>query len=429
MPANFSGSATQVSTLADLYEKTNTKVKTGIKLMTEEADWYRAYPKEKITVSGNENRIPLILAQPNVPAAIPDGGYERNFMTVAPVSGTFKPVQLNMRYAFTGLAQALDARSKAVMIENQIDYQATMATYGISRGIGLQFWGSSSGTVAVVKTTAGAAGATQNGIALKNAFGGTLVTGSTTVQNTYLSNLIRVGEQIALIRAGAVVEFGKVTASPSAASGVGYIDAVFNSSITPTVGDLVVFANAITDSTINGTDVNNWTPGWHDIITASSLHGVATSAQPAWAPGYNQAVGGHFSFQVKEAMANSLFNASGVKMDNLILSQGVRRDSISQERGGKRYAGTDDFDLEGDLKKFNYRTSQLALPGCALGYYSQAVSKVDLSDQPEQDGGRSIFKLDKIQDRSAMAASFDYFYATVCSSRGATGIATGLTEA
>jgi hypothetical protein len=420
-------SASTVSTYVDLYEKTNTNLKTAIKLTTEEADWSRQIPKEKIKVSGNEMRVVLQLKKPNVPAAIPDGGFERTFMSAPPVSGTFTLTQLNMRYNFTGLGQALDNKSKAAMIENQIDQQALMAAFGISRGIGLQWYGSSTASIAVVKTT-GSAGATQNGLALKNAFGSAVfAAGTTTSQNTYLSSLFRVNDPIALVRAGAIVEFGKVTASPSAGSGVGFIDSVFNSSITPTVGDVIVFAGATTDATITGTDTNQWTIGMTDILTATSLHGVT---DPNWLPGYTSTASVAWSFAMQEAMANGIANASAMKMNRVGMSQGVRRNAIATERGNKRYDG-DTFTLDGDLKSgtgVKYLTSPLFLPGTVIGWYDHAIGKVELSEQPADEGGRGIFSLDKVQDKSQIAAKYDYFFAKVCGSRGAFAYAANVTE-
>ena len=419
---------TTVANLANLMQVTNTSVKTGIKLVTEEAKWFRDYPREKIVVSGNQNRIPLVLTYPTGPGMIVDGGYENTLSSPAPTYGTFMPVQMNKRYSYTGLAQALDNKSRAAMIERQTAYQAAMAASSMGRALGLQTYGSAAGTVAAVLTT-GSASATQV-VPLKNAFGSTVWPGSTTTaQQTYISSLFRVGDVIALIHSAAILEFGTVTAAPSATSGVGYIDVTFNSSITPTAGDLIVFANIVTDATLTGTDQNNWPIGFADALTATSVHGVSDATYTNWAPGYANTSGGiRFGFLIKEAMANGIWNAAGVKMDRIILSQGVRRDVIDGQRGALRYDDSEEMDLEGELEKFEYLTSQLVPPGTAIGYYSQAVSKVELSAQPDNEMGPSIFKLDKVQDRSAMAASYDYFYARIYSSRGALAYATGMTE-
>lgn len=426
MATGYTSVATTVTTVADLYVKANTDVKTGIKLVTEEAKLHKAYPTEKIVVSGNENRIPLVLTQPVGVAMIPDGGSEAVMTTPAPTHGTFLPVQMNARYGFTGLAQALTNRARSAMIESQVDFQSAMTITKFGRAIGLQTWGTSVATVAVVASTNGAS-ATQTDIQLKNAYGSSNIPATSTAQKTYLSNLFRVGEHIALIRGASLVEFANVIASPAVTFGVGAIDATFTSSITPTVGDLIVFANADGDNTITGTDVNNWQYGFADFLFGTTLMGVTTAAYPAWAAGSAQTATQRMSFAVKERMINDIWNAAGVQMNKLAVSQGVRRDAISGELGARRY-DSNDIDLEGDLKGFSYFTSQLVPPGFAIGWYDKAISKIELSDQPEDGGGKSIFKLDKVQGKSQMAAAYDYFTQTICSSRAATGYAINLTE-
>ncbi len=430
MATGYSSSATVVSSVTDLYKKQNTNVKTAIKLITEEQKWFRDYNKEDIVVSGNENRVPLILTKPIMPSFIPDGGNERIMSTPAPTHGTFMPVQMNTRYGFTGLAQALGNRARAGMIEDQVTYQANMAGYSIGLGIGLTTYGSSVGTVAVVKTT-GSSSATQV-IPLKNAFGSSTFCagGDGGVQDTYLSNLIGAGNHIALIRAGAIVEFGAVTASPSASLGVGYIDVTFTSAITPTVGDLIVFANADGDSTITGTDYNMWPIGFTEMLTADSCLGQTTTSFPNWKAGSTSTATQRLGFVVKEKMINDCYNASGMTINRFILPQGVRRDAIAGELGGRRY-GSAETDIEGDLnpgKGQKYFTSQLALPNTLIGWYGEAIKKIELSDLPDDEASKSIFKLDKVQGKSQIAASYDYFYQKIPSSRAAMGYATNLTS-
>jgi hypothetical protein len=108
------------------------------------------------------------------------------------------------------------------------------------------------------------------------------------MQDTYLSFLFPLNNRIALIRSGSLVEFGTVTASPSATSGQGYIDVTFTSSITPTAGDLIVSANADADITITGTDYNQWPLGFTDILLSDSVEGQTTTSYPKWAVGSAQ---------------------------------------------------------------------------------------------------------------------------------------------
>lgn len=422
-------SYTTVSSLSDLYKKTNTAVKVALKRKTEEYDWFDDYPDELITPSGNEMRIVLDVSYQTGTAMIPDGGYEASVATVAPQHGTFTFVQMNKRYSFTTLEQAFDKKGRAGMIQQQTLYSSIKAVEAMARTIGLQTYGFSTGTVAVVAAT-GSAGTVQNGIQLKNAFGTTLIPGSATADKTYISNLFRPNEGIALIRSGSLIEFGTVNASPSAGSGVGYIDATFNSSITPTLGDLIVFANAVTDSTISATDQNRWPVGLLDGLTSSSVHGLASSTAANWAAGYTNTSGGRMSYAVQEAMINGLWNNGGVKMDRVVYSQGVRRDIIAGERAALRYNNSTDFDWDGEIstKGIKYMTSVLAPTGFFIGWNSDCIAKKVLSDKPDYEGGPSIFELDKVQDRGAYAASYNFVYAKVWSNRAGTGYASSLTE-
>lgn len=351
--------------------------------------------------------------------------------TPAPTHGTFLPVQMSKRHGFTALAQAYDNKSRAAMIEDQLTFQANMSGYSFGRSLGLSTYGTSVGTQAVVKTT-GSGGTTQNGIAIKNAYGSATFCpgGDGTTQDTYLSNIFRVGERIALIRSAAIVEFATITASPSAASGVGFIDAVFTSSITPTVGDLIVFAMADGDVTITGTDYNNCPLGFTDILTASSVEGVTSSSYAGWAAGSAVTTTQRLAYAVKQRMIDDCWNAGGGTINRFIMPQGVYRDATSAELGSRRFDSAD-VDIEGNLnagkgqKQFK---SQLALPGTMIGWYDKAVSKIELSDQPADEASKGIFKLDKVQGKSATAAYYDYFYQRVCSSRALCGSATNLTS-
>jgi hypothetical protein len=421
-----------VSNMSDLYVKANTDVKVAIKLFTEEQDWFRSYPKENITVSGNENRIPLILDRPIYGSWIPDGGSESIMQTPNPTHGTFMPTQLNKRHGYTGLAQAFSNKSRASMIEDQTTYQANMSGYGIGMSLGVTTYGTSVGTLAVVRTTQ-SAGATQV-IPLKNAYGNsTFVAGNDSggVQDTYLSFLFPVNNRVALIRAAAIVEFGTVTASPSATSGQGYIDVTFAASTTPTAGDLLVSANADGDITITGTDYNQAPLGFTDILLADSVEGQTTTAKPRWAVGSSQTASQRLSFAVKKRLIQECFNASGMTVNRFILPQGVERDAIAGELGGRRYDGSD-VDIEGSLTAGSgekYYISQLALPNTLIGYNDRVVSKVELSDNPDKEMSKSLFKLDKVQGKSQIAAGYDYFVQRVVSSRAACGYAANLTSA
>ena len=419
---------TTVSNLSELHKKTNTEVMVGLKRKTEELSWFDDLPDLKLIPSGNEMRLVLdVTYQPDTAAMIPDGGYEAVQTTQAPSHGTVSFVQMNARYSFSTLYQAFEKKGRAGMIQKNVTYSAVKAIENFARKIGLQTYGSSTGTKAVVKTT-GSAGAVQTGIALKNAFGSSLVPGSATADQTYLSTIFRVGDPVAIIRASAIVEFGTVVASPSTGSGVGFIDITFNSSITPTANDLIVAAAAVTGNTIAETDTGRWPVGMFDVIGSGALHGLSGTGNQ-WNVGYSDTTGGRMSFVRKEALANALWNQGGVKMNRMIWSQGVRRDAIAGERGSMVYESSS-TNLDGDIgvKGVKDYTSVLAPTGLVFGWNNEVLTKKALSDLPDYESGPSIFELDKIQDKGAYSASFNYVYLKACTNRSGVGYLSSLQE-
>lgn len=422
---------TTVSSLSDLMKKTNTDVKVALKRKTEEYDWFDDFPDERIIPSGNEMRIVLDVAYQTGGAMIPDGGYEDSLSTVAPAHGTFSFVQLNKRYSFTTLQKAFGARGRAGYIQEQTLYSSIKAVERIARIVGMQTYGISTGTAAVVNATNGAASVMTN-LQIKNVFGSTLLPGYTgsAAQQLYATNMFRAGDLVALIHSAAILEFGTVVASPAASGNAGEIDVTWNSSITATANDLIVFAAAVTDATLNGTDQNRWPVGLLDGLTSASVHGLSTTAQPNWQAGYTNTSGGRMAYATQEAMINGLWNSGGVKMNRVVYSQGVRRDIISGERAAMRYDNSSDFDWDGEIgtKGIKYMTSVLAPTGMFIGWNDECISKKVLSDKPDYEGGPNIFSLDKVQDRGAIAASYDFIYAKIWTNRGGTGYASGLTE-
>ena len=429
MPVGNTVAYPTTTSLSDLYKKTNTTLLVGLKRKTEEYQWFDDLNDLSLIPSQNEMRLVLdVNYQPDTTAMIPENGKEAVMTTQAPTHGTVSFVQANVRYGFSTLYQAgIAKKGRAGMIEEQVKYQTVKAIEQFARKIGLQTYGFSTGTKAVVSAT-GSAGTVQAGMGLKNAFGSSLVPGSATADKTYLSFIFRVGDPIALIRAGALVEFGTVTASPSVGSGVGFIDATFNSSITPTVGDLIVAAAAVTDNTITATDVNRWPVGLFDIATSASLHGLSGTGSQ-WNAGYSDTTGGRLSFSRVEAMVNGLWNQGGVKMNRIIWSQGVRRDVISGERGSMVYDSSR-FNLDGDVGRQGVKdmTSVLVPTGMVWGFNDQVIQKKVLGDKPDYEAGASIFTLDKVQDQGSYAASYDLIHLKACLNRSGVGYLSSLQE-
>lgn len=421
------GSYTASSALSDLYKKTNTAVMVAIKAKTEEFDWLDDFPVEDIIPSANEMRLVLdVLYEVNAPM-IPEAGYEAIPTSVAPQHGTFTPVQMNARFSYSILfEQGFDKSGKAGMIKNQLRYQAAKKAEAMAEKVGLQTYGFSTGTMCQVATT-GSGSATQTNIALKNAYGSsTFIPGTTTAQKTYITGMFRPGMGVALIRSGAIVEFGTYNAAGS--SGVGYANITFNSSITPTADDIVIQAGVVTDATLAGTDQNRWPVGLFDAITSASVHGLATSTAANWAS-YQDTAGGRWSYARQEKMFNEIANNGGVKANRIIWSQGVRRDVIAGERAALRYTGSEfNFDGTFGTEGVTFKTSRLAPTGCVFAWNNEVYRKRVLSDTPSYTGGPGMFSIDKVQDKSALQASVNFIMFRACNNRAGMGLAYGNTE-
>jgi hypothetical protein len=236
---------------------------------------------------------------------------------------------MNARYSFTTLYQGFEKKGQAGMIQKNVTYQTVKAIErSVARSVS-QTYGFSTGTKAVVKTT-GSAGATQTGIALKNGYGSSLIPGTATADQTYISSIFRVGDPVCAHPLGAMVEFGVVVASPAVGSGVGFIDITFArpSPRPPTTSS----GPAAVTATLSETDQNRWPVGLLDACTLRQPARPVRHGQPV-ERGLGDTTGGRMSFSRIEKMANASGITAASSWTRMIWSQGVRRDTISGERG------------------------------------------------------------------------------------------------
>jgi hypothetical protein len=289
------------------------------------------------------------------------------------------------------------------------------------------FYGYSTATIAVVKTT-GASSATQTNIELKDPFGDTDIDDTSANGLAYLSLLLATpGEHVALVRSAAIVEIGVVNGAGT--SGNGFVDVTFNSAITPTAGDQFVYANAVTDATLGGTDYNKWLVGYLDATKSASVHGIAESSNPNWSS-YENTSGGRFSVALQKLMDQKVMNRGGQKVDRMLMDQGVMRDVLEGQAAARRYTASDTYDLDSSFKSKGVRVldSQLVPPGMVGRYASKAFRKKLLNEKPDEQGSPDLFSIDKVQDRGLLQASLDFFPLHAVTNRAAMSIATGLTQ-
>ena len=388
---------------------------------TPELKWER---KLKLTPglipSALEMRLIFNVLFQNTGSMITDGGYEDGMTVAAPQDGTVSFVQFNGRFGLTGLGRMYDKFGKSGEVLALNFYAAKKVMEGMGRKYGMQFYGFTTGTVAVVDTTATVT--TASTVLLKQAYGSSLIgnTNGTASANqlTYLAQLFRGLDVIAPIHSGAVVTNGQgtVTAVTNATGAISVTTP--GGSSTWTAGDPIVFWNSVIDATIAGTEVNLWPTGLLDITQSASLHGLATSTAPNWAS-YTDSSGGRFGFIKVRKGEQYINNYGGTEPDTLILSNGVLNDATDAERAAKRYTNTSMFDMDGNLEAegIEIRTSLLAPPGMAFLYDSEVFTKLDLNDLPGDNASPDLFDFDKLPNQDQWAAAMNHVRLHVCTNR------------
>lgn len=420
--AGGSNTHTTVSTLAKGYRKKATKLYTAFKDKVDEFSWVDDIDDEDITPSGRENLIPLDIGRGYGAHMPSDGGNEARTITRAMNEGSFSFVHGNARFFISTQAKAFDQKAKEAQIVRQIKYQSKKSLEALARRVGLQFYGMSNGTVCETTTDATA---TTSTLTLNDGFGDSTIDGG-----AYLCSLFEVGDRIAALDASSASALlsnglGEVVDTTTVA---GEMIVVFDGSCNTDSGDLITFANAVTDTTVTASDRDKWPVGLLEIITASSVHGLATSSEANWAAAVNNTSGGRFSYVKLKNLRNQIKNRGG-KMTDVVWSQGVENDVEAGERAARIYDSSA-MDLDGSIKAkgITFRSSDLTPPEHVIAFDRSGWGKKLLTDKPAEDGMLDFGDLYKAEDRAGWKGGFDLIWALVCRSRGKFGRYADLTE-
>lgn len=426
-----------VASLAQLFKKSQTGLLSALQDQTPEMRWLRKTPMASLIPSGLEMRLILNVIWQGGGQMIPDGGYESVTGTAPAQYGLVTFVQYNNRFTLTGLGRMYDRYAKQGEVMQLNFYNAKKCMEAMGRKIGMQTYGFSTGTVALVDGAA--SGTTGVTLPLKRAFGTSLVASSnstaTANQKRYLAQLFRgqtgpqgTGESIGILNSGNLITNGQGTVK-SVNNSTGAIVADFDGAVTISDGDAIVFFNSVTDATVAGTEKNLWPTGLFDVTQSSSLYGLASTDAPNWSS-YTDSSGGRFSWIKYRQGEQYINNYGGTTPDRLIVSNGVLNDATAAERAARVYQNTSNFDLNANLSKSGatIETSLLAPPSTAFQYDSEVYTKLELGDLPSENGGPDLFEIDKLPNQNIWASSLNYAYLRACTNRAAVAAFTGLTE-
>lgn len=399
-----------------IWRKVQGKLQQGFQFLNEEWDMLDEIKEKDIDVSAREVTVPLDINEGVGIASIPEGGWEAVPSSPNVEELTLNWILLNGRFTASKTARYLARRSAGAQLTDQIKYQGRKKIEAMAADFADRFYGFSTSVLAVVETT-GIAGTSQT-IALKDGYGLTTIT-----DNTFITRKIRTGDRIAIVRAGALISIGTVTARALSA---GTVTATFGTSFTPTAGDLVVKANSMENETLAGTDYNKGLVGIFDMMTSSSLHNFT---HPDWTVGYSDTTVGRLTgmdlHRARTEIGNfGDFQGKGI---TVLLSQGVERDIIDQHLGRVQYDDPFNMEIDGSIKSrgVTFKSTMRVPPGYAFIWVNGAIAKWTLIGKPAMPGWNDAKEL---QNQSGFVFTMDFPVQLIANNRKGLAYFSGATE-
>jgi hypothetical protein len=406
------------TTLNKVWRKSQGKLLTGYQTMTEEWGWLESLKNMDINISAREITTPVDLVKPYGTAIIPEGGYEANPATPNVQEITLTWSNYNQRWTTTLTSRYLSRLGQDNKIIDQFKYQSMKAIEALSNQVGRDFYGFSTGVMALNTTVATQASGVYT---IGSGYGLAAIT-----SGAFLASLFTAGDRVALVRAGVLVTnaIGTITAVNQT---TGALTITWNGSVTSANNDQVVFANNVENATLaGGTSFNLALVGLMDITQSASLHGL-TDAQ--WLASLADTTGGRFTGVRFRKLKQAIQNRGGGKLSDIIWSNGVSNDVFALQSAALRFNDPFAMELDGDAKGkgVSFRTSRKTPPGFLFGYDRGSVRKFSLLEMPS-DSPLVWADGDKLQDQNAYAFSVDFPLAMVGTNRLNTGYFSGLTE-
>ena len=395
---------TASSSVNKIWRKVQGDLQTALQFECEEYDLVDSFSEFDIDWSTREITCPLDINEGAGIATLSEGGYEARPSSPNAEEITLTWQHFNGRFTNSKIARWIDEKSRQAQIERQIVFQGRHKVRDLQRHFSDYFYGFSTGYLARVTASQGAA--SSHTLTLDDAYG---VAGIDTA--AYIGAMFKVGDAVALIQSAALVTnaIGLVTA---VTPGTPSIAVTWNGSVTVTDNDYVVKANSLENTTITGTDYNRGLVGVLDGMTSASVHSLATSSAANWDVAYSDTASGRFTGAKLKRAKQEISNEGGGKLNLVIWDQAVERDSIVQERAANRFSSTMGMELDGSVKSegVKFFSSRRVPAGYVFGMDKKSFRKMTLIDKPGAPAWADAYKL---QDQSAFVFSIDWLIALV----------------
>lgn len=374
-----------------IWRKVQGALQNGFNFVTPEFRWISdRFPELNIDASLREMTFPVDLFEDRGVATIPEGGRLAEPMSVNAEDATIVFVNANKRFTASRLQRwASQADGGRGYIVRQLTFQGRKAVEAIGRNLGDQFYGFSNGVLAINQTDITSTTPTYT---LNDAYGDSDIPGTDTASAKYIANLFKVGDRVALVRAGALVGpgdaavNGEVTdvdpATPS-------IDVTWPGTAPDAdVGDSVVLSNSTDATTLAHTSFNHNLVGLLEMLKAQSVHGIDNTLVPNWDVSLADTTAGRFSGIKWRRAVDEIHNFGDADANIVTLfAQGVYRDTMSQYQAGVRFPSMMALEIDGDFTARGNTPlqSRRMPPGHVCLYGRQAIKTKNIFDNT--DGG------------------------------------------
>lgn len=398
--------------LKELWRKVQAGVVVSANFGVEEWNMMENLKEFNVDWSARSIEFQLDIRDDTNVASIPEGGKEARPASPTVVDANFTWILLNKRFTISLTAQYIAQRMPRAMIENQLRYQSKKAVQALRRKNGDNFYGFSTGVVAKI-----GADTTGPEYDVKDLYGQAGLGG--TADDRQVTDLFRVGEYVWILNPTGPALRGTQAEKVTAIDSTNQKITLENSPAGVATNDLVVFANNLENTTLaNGTEHNRQLVGLLDQLTSTSVHGVSGATEANWNAGYTNTSAGRFTGIKLRKMKQGINNNGGGQLTDVIWSNGVENDVVSQLQAGLRF--TDAFSMEMDgrpkSKGIKFHTTRRVPDGYVFGFdRNNSIKKGTLLPEP---GNQAFGDGDKLQDDSGLIFSLDYPCFLVTQNRG-----------
>lgn len=332
--------------------------------------------------SAYEVTFPLDLNERGGIASLTEGGFMALPSSVNAVEATVSAVHFNGRFAISDIAKYAD-RGAENQLARQLVTQATQKVDAMVEHFSDYMHGSASALLAT--TDSDISGTTGNVLTLAAGYGAPGITNA-----RFLASMFKVGDRIVLLTsADALINGASSFATVTAVSKAnGTITVTMDGATTYTTNGIRIYkANNLEGTTAaGGSDLSKGLVGFLDGFTSTSVHSVSSSTNPNWQASYSDTSAGRFTFTKMRRAKDEIMNLGGETMNTVLMSQGVYRDMVAQERAGLRYDDAGALSFDGDVKAsgIQFVTTKNVPPGYVYCFAKAAVNKWEILPTTEK---------------------------------------------